>query len=498
MPTVSEGVARGARLALLALLPVAAFANVVAYVAHAGNPLVSSDAWYFVDAFLRPVLESGPGLQDFYVKRESMDHAQPLLKLLLWINAAWFGLDFVVESLMGILFAAGTFLLLVVATRGDRGLQPPWLRGLLLGALALVLVTLNSGMVFDWSLVTLNYVPYFFAVLAALAAWRAVATGRFAALAAAAFVVAAAFDGVGLVIGAAIAGSTALAAARLGRWRAAGIAIAVVVAAQLAYRLLEPLVLDGAQPTGTVGAGTQLQVLLGFRGEWLDIARIVLGSTFVHLHQAMHHYPGNPEGLQAAFALAAVALHAWFWWRALKGPFNAAAFHAVVLMLLFYGLSAAIVYARVPLNGVGYLHEPRYVGIYLLANVALVVMLLGQRIRAAAWGTRSLAVAGLAGLLALQVALSAYTWREGRFLYLYYHRMAGQMLALGADPDAVPPDCLPLLPVCRMPAESRREVMALLQRHGLNIYSPAFAERYGLEPLVDHYRREPARQDPIR
>lgn len=321
MPTVNERAGQATGLALMALLALAAFANAIAYVAYAANPLVSSDAWYFVDAFLRKAMESGPSLQDFYVKRGELDHAQPLHKLLLLANAAWFGLDFVVEALMGILFALATFLLVALTTRTDRSLQPPWLRGLLLGALAVVLMTLNSGMVFDWSLVTLNYLPYFFALLAALAAWRAIQGGSLLVLALAAFLVAAAFDGVGLIAGAALAGATALAGARLGRWKAAGKVIAVIVATQVAYRVVEPWVLPGsAPPASGPAAASQLQVLLGLRAEWLEIARIILGSTFVHLHQAIHYAPEDAETVQAAFAALAFVLHGWFWWRALKAP----------------------------------------------------------------------------------------------------------------------------------------------------------------------------------
>lgn len=504
MPTVSERAGRAAALALVAMLPLAAFANVIAYVAYAGNPLVSSDAWYFIDAFLRKAMESGPGLADFFVKRGELDHAQPLLKLLLWANAEWFGLDFVVEALMGILFAAATFLLVALTTRPDRHLQPAWSRAMLFAALALVLVTLNSGMVFDWSLVTLNYVTYFFTFLAALAAWHAVRTGRpvvLCALFAAAFLVAGAFDGVGLIVGIALVAASMLAGAKLRKWPHAWKAVAAIVAAHLAYRFFEQWFIALPSQAASGDATTsQLHAIWGLRQDWIEIVRIIFGSTFVHLNQATHYVPDAPHIAQGMFAALAVAIHGWFWWRAWKGGPNLATFYAVVVMLLFYGMSAGIVYARVPLNGIDYLHEPRYVGIYLLANVAIVLMLLGERMApVTTWRLRVLMPAGLLALLALQVALSAYTWREGQFLYVYYHRMASQTLALGAAPGVVPEHCVALLPVCDMPLRARRNVMALLQRHRLNLYSPDFAERYGMEALVAHYvRDETAAETPTR
>lgn len=464
-------------------LALAAFANAAFYIAHAGNPLVASDTWYFIEAFLRKAMESGPSLQDFFVKRGAMDHAQPLVKALLLLDAQWWGLDFVYEALVGLALAAAAFAALATTTwRGARERQPRWLHGLLLGAMAACLVTLNSGMVFNWSLVTLIFISYLEAVCGAICAWRALRTGRYGALFVAMLVIAFTMDDVGILMAAAIAIATMMALARLRAWRAGLMAIAAIVLAELLYVAVSVGFFHSGEKavTGVIGA-SHLQVAWGLRGSTLEILRIVLGSTLAHANPVDYYFPGRVTGIQSGLALAVAAAHAWFWWRACLGEWNRAVFHAVALMLLFYSLVAGIVYARAPEYGVAYLNEPRYVAIYLLSSVALLLMALGQngRIVRPAW--RILALVLLLALLALQAALSWFTWYEGRFLGRYYHEMAREMLVLGEG--RVPAACVPMLTVCEMLPPLRDEAVRFLRRHQLNVYSPEFIARYRLEAL---------------
>lgn len=461
----------------------AAFANVAAYIAQDGNPLVSSDAWYFVHAFLQKAIDQGASFQDFFVKRDGLDHAQPLGKLLLLANARWFGLDFVFEALAGLSFAALTFVVLLWSTRGARREQPLWLWALAAGTLAAVLVTLNSGMVYNWSLVTLIFVVYFMAVAGAAIAWRSLVAGRCLALFAVSLVIAFCFDDVALLIAAALVIATCAAAAKLGRMRAGIAASAAIVAAEACYFVAGRTLLAsdaGGAANGSIAA--HLGALWGLRGEWVTIARVVFGSTLAHVNQIVYYRPDTLVATQAVLAVLAGLAHAWFWWRAWRGRWNMAVFQAVVVMLLFYASIAGILYGRIPTYGVNYLNEPRYVAIYLLSNVALVMMLLGQpgKDRKAWW--RAAAGVSMAALLALQVPLSRFTWYEGSFLFSYYHEMAREMIQLGND--SMPASCVPLLTVCGMAPAEREEVVGFLRRHELNVYSDAFIARYRLEKLV--------------
>ncbi len=481
-----------AGVAMAWLLPLIAFANVAAYIAYAGNPLVSSDSWYFINAFLKKAIEVGPSLQDFFVKRGALDHAQPVVKLLLWINARWLGLDYVFEALMGLLFAAATFVVLVMTTRSEaRALQPAWLRGLGLGALATTLVTLNSGMVFNWSLVSLIYLSYFQFVLLATAAYRAMRTGRYGWLLASSLLVAFTSDDVGVIISLAIVLTLWFSAARLHRPRAAVVCTLVIVACEAAYFCMSHYFLaSSADATPSGGMQHNIQLLWQHHAEFPTMVRIVMGSTFAHFNPLDYFFHGSAVAWQTGFALTALASHAWFWWRALRGPSGMLAFHAIAIMLLFYGLTAGILYGRVPVFGVNYLNEPRYVGVYLLGTVALVLMIMAQPLnKTGRW--RSTATVALAAMIVLQIPLSRFTWWESNFLASYYHTMASQMVAMGEHPNPPPVNCIPLLTVCEMQPADRLQAIQFLQRHHLNMYSPAFVERYRLQKLL---KPQPASQ----
>ena len=485
-PGATGAAARIGGYVLCGLLALAAFGNAAAYIAHAGNPLVSSDAWYFVDAFLRKAMDDGATLQDYFVKRSADDHAQPLLKLLLLANARWWGLDFVYEALVGLAFAVLTYLALLGAVHASPGaLVPGWSRGLALGALAACLVTLNAGMVFNWSLVTLTYVPYFAAVVGGVCAWRVLDTARgLPALAVAALAIAFLFDGVGLLVSLAIVLASLLCAwrtphARPRAWKV----VAVFAMAEAAYLTLGRAVLmPDVAPAGGPAAGALAGLWTLLPQAW-EIARTVFGSTMAHIF-TLTHYAGDAATArqwQGLLALVAIALHAWFWLAAWRLRWNAAGLVAVTLMLLLYGTVAGILATRVPVNGIDYLHEPRYVVFYLLGNVALVMMYLAGGAHPAPRRAWPMGVV-VALLLVLQWPLSRFTWWDGQYLNTYYHTMAAQTYALGEG--VRPPGCVALVAACDMPPESRDAAMRFLKAHRLNLYSPEFARRYRLQALA--------------
>lgn len=471
-----------------------AFANAAAYIAYASNPLVASDGWYFIDAFLAKALESGVDLQDYFVKRDQFDHAQPVGKLLLLLNARWFGLDFVYESFAGLALAAAMFAACVMAMRVTDATrqQDSSLRMLGLGALAASLVTLNCGMVFNWSLVTLTYLPYLMATLGALAAWHAFHRNRRVGLVIISLAIAFAIDDVGLIINAALAATCVLAGIRQARLRDGATLAALVVASELAYLAFNHAFLVQRQGLDGEGLASSLGGILARAGEFPVLLRIVFGSMLAHINPLIHYFAGNAATVQWGLAAVMLAAHAWFWWRALRGEWNAMVFLAVALMLVLYGFISGIVYARVPEYGMNYLSEPRYVVFYLLGNVALVCMLLGQRQpgrrpgHGFAFSARHVV---LAALVLLQFPLSRHTWDEARYLGGYYHTMAWQMLVLGKG--RVPETCVPLLVVCGMPASEREEAIEFLRKHQLNVYSPDFVRRYRLQALADAARQMP-------
>ncbi len=484
---VVPGRASWTGLLLFLILAGAAFGNAVGYVLYAGNPLVSSDAWYFIDVFLRKAMEGSATIQDYYVKRSVDDHAQPVLKLLMLANARWFGLDFVVEALFGILFAALTFAVLAYAAAiSGVGPRSGWRHAVLLGVMGACLVTLNAGMVFNWSLVTLGYWPYLLASVSGVVTWRVLTEGKhWTLLVLVAFAVSFLLDNAGVLASLAVALAAGFYAFRHSARRRAALGVVLVfVASQVFYQsigrtlLFSGVVLD---PT-TASDQSRLAMLWAMRADWWEMAVTVFGSTLAHIFTLQHYAGEHARIWQTALALAAAGMHAWFWLSAWRIRWNAAGFLAVTLMLLFYGTVAGIVLTRVPVNGPDYLHEPRYVLFYLLSNVSLLLMGLAISAGRAARSSMppALILAGL--LLVLQLPLSAFTWRDGRYLHKYYHTMARQTYALGRG--VVPANCVALIAACVMPKQERDRAMKFLKEYRLNAFSPVFVARYRLQALA--------------
>src|SRR5687768_14812431 len=130
------------------------FANAATYVLTTANPLVTSDAWHFLDVFVTKVLDGSVTFGDLFSKRDGMDHSQPLNKIFLYFNARYLGLDFVYEGLVGLAFAFLGFLILAKAADSAwAGRHKGAAYYLPLAAIAAVYVSLNSSMIFTWPLV---------------------------------------------------------------------------------------------------------------------------------------------------------------------------------------------------------------------------------------------------------------------------------------------------------------------------------------------------------
>src|SRR5690606_10132573 len=148
--------------ALVALV----LANAAVYVRAGAWSLIASDNWNHVHPLLRDLAAGDLGAANFFVQRAGVDHAQPLMKLVMAVNARWFGLDFMLEGLLGIAFAA---LLLVVLYRlalaDAPGAPRPLAFRIGFVAVAAVLLSLNSTFIYIYPMVTMWFALYALAFL---------------------------------------------------------------------------------------------------------------------------------------------------------------------------------------------------------------------------------------------------------------------------------------------------------------------------------------------
>ena len=470
---------------LVAALATLVFGNVAAYIAYAGNPLAMADTWYFLDAFLVRAYEQGFGLVDLYVKRGGIDHAQPLQKLLLLANTRWFAMDFVVESFAGLGMALGTYIVIQRQVLGDQARQqtPGWIKVVSGLAIAATIVSLNAGMIFNWSLVTLGYLPHLFAVIACVLAWQALHGAGWLKFGLMFLLISFSMDSMASITGASLVVAGLLACLlRQAPWRQFPKLLGCILVMLLLYRLASAGYLHAHLPAAPAADG-RLDALVALLPSLPQMAVTILGTSLAHMIPLQGWFGEGAAKAQTMLAIIVGCAHLWFWYRVLRQRWNGSIFLAVVMMLMFYASVLGIIVGRITVFGPTYLNEPRYVLTYQMGIVALLVMFAGSFPVAhgsSGW-RRHLGVAAAICVVLLQLPLSRHSWDEGRYLQGYYHTMARQMYLLGLDPSLEPATCVPMLTICSAPEKERERSIGFLQRHQLNAYSPAILARYSLQ-----------------
>lgn len=457
--------------------------NAFVYTWRAANPLVISDGWFYLGAFVEKAAKGLLTPGDFFIKRTALDHSLPLHKLLMLANYRFFGLDFIVDAFVGLLFAVATLLLIRRVIRGSSG---PFFKAVpaQLGFVAIcaVYLSLNAAAVFEWPLLAMGLCLQFFFFALFASAWRACATGRYVVLAlcaAASLIVA---DGGGII--AVIATVIALGVLAVRGWQrpralaAMGLLVVSAVAYKVAYVLLAPPYADAPIKAG-LSAVLAIPRLASHVALWIEVS---LSASIMHPTLTALAFGSHSSFVDAALAIVLAVGHLWFWRQAFKGRPSATSHVAVCVMLLFYGFFAGVLLARVPAYGDGSFNQPRYILFYQLNVVALLMMAIDAAAEAGIAGsgrrkTAALVVASLA-LIFIQIPLTKMGWTHEVFERKYVEHVAEQMDALAADPQQPPKNCLPQLPVCRMPEARRRELMTLLESEHLNLFSDAFRRRH--------------------
>lgn len=464
--------------------------NALWFAVKAANPLVVADGWHFLDAVVMPYAHGELEFGDLFVKRGAMDHSQPLRKAILLMHYEWFDLDYSVEAIVGACAGIANLLLFGALLAASRGRVPPTTTervGFL--ALAAAYLSLNASVVFSWPLLTLNYTSHTFLIAYFAAAWWALQgtdgwRGPVVVLLAG-FVLGVVADDTGTIAAIALAMAAALHGVRTGAARRA-VAVAVAgLAGQAVYLVFYRFV---APPVGgAVSLGELAPALLSRLGEWWQWLAIPLSASVAHRSQ-MDAWLGEAASawLPSVVAVVLLLAHAWFWWKAVAGRRNAPAFVATCQMLLFYGLLAGMLLARVSQHGSDYLWQPRYVLIYQWNLVALLLMALAQLAparNATMPAGRTAATATLVAsllVLALQVPLAMHSWHVLPYAKRFQQRQAMQMRQLAESPARVPRKCVHTLVVCRHPAERRAELMGFLRDQRLSVFAPGFAARHPL------------------
>jgi hypothetical protein len=465
------------------LVVLAAFVNAFAYAHAVANPMLADDNWTFVDTFLREALEGRLDFGDFLVKRAGVDHGQPLNKLSLLLNSRFFDLDFSIEALFGLVFAALGFLAIHRMATSDAGSSRRNVAfHAAMAAIAAVYVSLNNSGVFTFSLVTLGYVLYLLAFVAFHEAWKALLGGPRWRYAVAIMAYAVAGDTSGILTGVALAMALAWFGWRLGHsrraWQLIAITAGAVLASQLVYAAFG-VVRGSTQAVFNAPPAVHVTGLLSQAGDAWRWVVVPLASGIAHARQLQFHFPDSWQWVQVTLGLVLAGLHLWFWHAAWRAQPRAARFLAVCLMLSCYAYVAGVVWGRVFVRGSAFLDQPRYVLFYQLHVVALLLMAAARQLDAPPPlpAARARVAAAACLLLLAQVPASLLGWARVDVLDAVYRRAAMEYGQVARQPDALPP-CAHWRNFCRMSQEERVRTVELLRRHRLNLFSPRFARAH--------------------
>lgn len=468
-----------ANLSIWAISVFLAF-NALWFVLRAGSPVIQQDAWYFLNVFLRKAIEGTLGIGDFFVKREGIDHAQPMFKLVMLLEWRYFALDFVVEGVIGLLAAIITALALRQLIFGDqKGEYGRFRRLLAWMAMCILLFSLNAGgEVWIWPLVALEHLTILLTLLFFVVTWRAVQSGQRTLLAIATLILCIFNDDSGIIAVLAVSLMLLLAywrnrALYVGRlWKDLLVLTGVLVAVRFGYTWA-PVV--GGSNDSSLSANLFALMSRWKSVDWWDCIAIPLVMPVSYATPVAMFPPEVWNALRALLAAVLVLAHLLFWRRLLKGGWGRQAFVAGCLMLLFYGWVAGIILGRVATFGDSYIDQPRYVIRFTVQLIALLLMWAespsdGSGVVPRQWGGRFV-VAGICALLLLQVKLSRDTWHQRRVYVAHYAAMALDVIAFTRDPEHFN-SCSSELPICHWSLTERKELASLLVAHKLNVFSP--------------------------
>ena len=487
---------------LLCLLALAAIVNALAYTASAANPVLVSDNWFFLDHVVIPYAQGLMEPTDLLLKRGTLDHSQPLQRLLLIANYEWFDLDLRVEAVFAVVMGVLSLLLLAWLARAElrRG-------GLLAGAafvtMAAVYFSLSATVVFTWSLVTLGFLINLAVFLWLAVTWRALADTRPVAVGLvflATLLLGLVADDTGLIAAIAASAACLLYGARGHRWRPAAKVVVAIILGYFAYSMLYRAIAPTGPGLGGPGLAfdlaSSLESLKNNIGDAWLWAAVPLTESLVHRVALTAWFGGAADAFVVGIAAVLAGAHCWFWAKALRGTANRPAFIAVAIMLIFYGLVAGIIIARVSKFGPDYLWQPRYASMFRLHLVALLLMLVaqapviiarGNEVRGANFlgrATTLIAATLLSIVLLAQVPFAMTAWRQKVFVERWNDHIARQLQDLARDPSHVPLNCVPQLKLCQASATERARIVGFLSSQHLSVFSPDVRRRNDL-PAAD-------------
>jgi hypothetical protein len=449
------------------------------------TPLIRSDAWWFVDAWLVPWNDGTFTVADLWAKRHA-NHAQPLAAILFLVNAELIGLDFRIETVFAAMLASIYAVMLLLLARDTRIPTSRAAQALIAAAIVCVLFSVNAKEKLSWSLVGLFYLGHILGLLLLRFAATQRANPRPWQLAAATFATCALIDTTGVLWS--LAAMSVLLLAPADGARARGNRLLGGAAAMLLgiaeYKGLYALLAPEPDGPASLPITAALQAMLErFDSAWY--AALPPGAAILHPDRLALLFGGAQL---AGIALLAGALclsgHVWMWWTALRRGAGVGVAVAAGLSVFAYLTVAGILLQRVPYHGFEYVLQPRYGVFFDLFWIAPILAWACRPPAPAAVATRAMAASLCALPIVAAVLMLSVGKREIPWIQGWGEGLVRDTWTVLRDPVAVSVPCHPELALCDWPLPVRQRIVAAIQAGPYNLASPRFRARYGLEPLI--------------
>ena len=484
----------GKFIPILAVVFVLLFcANLLIFIGEAASPVIRSDLWVFADSLVRKWALIGISPSDIFYKRNIFDHAQPLYKIVLYLNYRIFRLDFRLDAVVGV-FAASAIIASIVVSYFK--IVPQRNRTILSLLMLLVSISVFGSMnvtePFTWPLVTFSYVYLLLALGIAYATWVYLTEGLIGfplAISVTAYVLCG--DTLTVIVWASLTVSVMLWARHAGDlnakraklWFVASSGFVLCMYVAINYRFL--FMHEVPDHLGSGGAHS----IWRNPHSYLEIFRVVFSYCLVY---GDHLAAFGRYQVVVSWVLACIVFYL-YWKFIISVITGAKRIDIVGFVVLFFLVYASVevfgvLVGRVTTFGVEYLErQTRYVMIYQLIPFSLALesafVLSGRRLPTK---LKSAALFCLAiGLLGLQFIYvkTAYT-----SVYWLSKFTDHQSRAIGAflNGGEMPPDsCISnqFGRLCKMGAEKQRIAVEFLYSHQLNIFNREFQWRYKLFPF---------------
>jgi hypothetical protein len=462
--------------------------NALFYLSLAMCPLIRSDAWHFLDALVIKWSSEGFHIADCFVKRSITDHAQPLNKILLYLNYRIFRLDFMAEALCGF---AGLFLFVCIAfflfCRSMDARRHNLIASAMFFVCALMTLTsMNTTEFYTWSLVAFELNYFTLAVMAALAIWACSSSQKWGLnlsfLLVLLCIMILSGDTASVIAWAAIFPCVLLKGLRSnGRFRRQcfiilGIGTAMVV---LYYVIIY---LTSIHPASFRVKSQTGGLLSGFSaGTFVEAFLIVFSSAVIHQMHLSFVGSAAERVIEWFVSIVLFFFYMRFFVKLLFSKINFSVYKYFVMFVLMHASASVlfIMIGRAPEYGIQYLWQPRYVLIYQEIPFALLLDCSLSK----CWPTQNRALCFRTLLrwcffilyISLQIFFCFKAYKALPWISRYFSEQAVAIGYFSRNPKASIHDNSGATgEICRMPQDYRNRLIQFLKTENLNLFNSGF------------------------